>query len=89
MNPIGAAVVAGIFSRGIEGDLYDSLHTRVDIMSRQGAVLNVPATGIPANAGITHDEAQPLPVFGWLEVKWVKDGVGGDGLKRHFAPVGE
>ena len=63
VRPIGAAVVAGIFSRGIEGDLYDTLHTRVDVLSRQGAVLNVPATATLCQCRGYAYEAQPFPVW--------------------------
>ncbi len=70
-GPIGAVVVDSILARGIQSDAYASLNDLVDISSTHGAVNNVSPGSIPQNAGVTHNDAQPYPVYGWLEVKWV------------------
>jgi hypothetical protein len=68
---IGSAVIAGFLARGVQGDLYDPQNDKVNVLATQGAVLNVPATNIPPNAGITVDDNQPYPITGWIEAKWV------------------
>jgi hypothetical protein len=70
---LGAAAGDLIASRGIKTDAYASLTQAVDIDSTQGAVSNVAAASIPPNQGITLNDNQPFPVYGWLEVKWVSD----------------
>lgn len=70
-NPVGALVVDHILSNGIQTDAYASLNDAVDILSRNGAATNVLATHIPPNTGITVNDGQPFPVYGWLEAKWV------------------
>jgi hypothetical protein len=64
------AYVEYILSRGIRTDEYEPLD-EVNILDATHAVVNAPASAIPAGAGIVADEIQPYPVFGWLEAKWV------------------
>jgi hypothetical protein len=72
---IGSAVIDGFLARGVQGDYYDSQTTLANPLSTQGAVNNVSASSITANAGITTDDSQPYPVTGWVEVKWVQSAV--------------
>ncbi len=68
---IGIATVELILSKGVLSDAYASNNDVVSLLSRQGAVIDAPATTITANAGIHHNDSQPFPVYGWLEAKWV------------------
>ena len=68
---IAAGVVDYILSRGIKSDAYASLNDVVDISSTQGSVTIAAGSGFPLNVGITHNDNQPFPVYGWLEAKWV------------------
>ena len=70
---LSAGVVELILSRGLQTDAYASLNDAVDILSREGAVTNAKANSIPPKAGITLNDAQPFPVYGWLEAKWVQN----------------
>jgi hypothetical protein len=67
---IGAAAADWFISHGIETDLYASLEG-FDIQSEAGAVLSASASAIPAGAGITVNNAQPYPFYGWLKAEWV------------------
>ena len=73
-HPVEPVTVELILNRGINGDVYDSLNNVVNMLSRNSAVENVSPNNIPANAGVTQDDNQPFPVYGWLEVKWVRTG---------------
>jgi hypothetical protein len=68
-----AAAVTAILSRGIKTDTYDALK-EVDILDAQQAVMNVFATSIPAGAGVSVDDSQPFPLYGWIEAKWAPAG---------------
>jgi hypothetical protein len=68
-GPIDAAKVAVILSRGIKTDDYETLPERNVLEA--GNAAHVFANNIPAGAGVTQDNAQPYPVYGWLEAKWV------------------
>jgi hypothetical protein len=71
---IGAALgeaVKEILNRGVQADIYTQQDGGFDILSHDGAVVDVLASNIAPNAGITVNDAQPYPVTGWLEVKWV------------------
>jgi hypothetical protein len=65
--------VAAILSRGIKTGTYDGLE-EVDILDAQQAVKNVSSTNIPAGAGVSVDDSQPFPLYGWIEAKWVPAG---------------
>lgn len=69
-NPIGAAIVTEILERGIETDEYDPL-PEVNVLDSQNAVTKVFADSIPAGRGVSQNDSQPYPIYGWLEVKWV------------------
>ena len=69
-GPANVAKAAVILARGIETDEYDPL-PKIDINNAQHAVTNAFANVVPTGAGIVHDDAQPFPIFGWLEAKWV------------------
>jgi hypothetical protein len=63
-----AAEVDHFLSNGIKTDHYDPLDNRVNVLdSSQQAV---DTFGNPT-AGIAHNDNQPFPVFGWIQVKWV------------------
>ena len=66
-----ALLVDHELNKDLLGDLYDTQTNKVDLLTTQGAALNVPANNIPPNVGITVDDTQPYPVTGWVEVKWV------------------
>jgi hypothetical protein len=67
---IGIATVEAILNRGIKSDQYASLNDTVVLLDRSGAATgNVPG-GIP-QTGVTQNDNQPYPVYGWLEAKWV------------------
>jgi hypothetical protein len=66
---IGVATVELILSRGIKSDLYAQLNDAVQALNRSGMVTGVP--GAIPQTGVTTDDGQPYPVFGWLEAKWV------------------
>jgi hypothetical protein len=71
---VGAALeeaVAQILDRGVQADIYTPQDGAVDILSHNGAVVDLLASNIAPNAGITVNDSQPYPVTGWLEVKWV------------------
>jgi hypothetical protein len=67
---IGAAAVGLILERGVETDEYDAPRT-VDILERTNAVNHAFADRIPVGAGVSQDDNQPYPIYGWMEVKWV------------------
>jgi hypothetical protein len=58
-----------ILAKGVKTDTYDE--PRVDVMDAQQAVKDVFATSIPAGAGVSVDDSQPFPLYGWIEAKWV------------------
>jgi hypothetical protein len=72
---IGSAVITAFLARGVQGDMYDPQNNKVDVLTTSGAVLNAPATNIPAGAGITVNDSQPYPITGWVEAKWVSSSV--------------
>jgi len=51
---------------------YASQSGVVDLLSRNNAVEGVSLTNIPASKGVTQDDNQPYPVFGWLELNRVQ-----------------
>jgi hypothetical protein len=74
VNPLGGLIAAGvvdyILSNGVLTDSYDPSNDLVNLLSTQGAVNNAAATNIP-QTGITHNDGQPFPVYGWLQAMWV------------------
>ena len=76
VSPIGAAVVAGIFSRGIEGDLDTRLQARVDVLSRKGCCAQCAGYGeLSANAGVTHTKRSRIQCLGGSRRSGVEDGM--------------
>jgi hypothetical protein len=67
---IGAAAVGLILERGIETDDYDAPKP-VNILDQTNAVNNAFADSIPVGAGVSQDDSQPYPIYGWIEVKWI------------------
>jgi hypothetical protein len=66
-NPIATLILG----RGLETDEYDPLPA-VNLFDLQLAVVNASSSNIPAGIGISQNDSQPYPVFGWLDVKWVR-----------------
>ena len=65
---LSSLIVALLLARGIETDQYASLPA-VNVLDTRNAVMNAPASAIPSGLGVTQDDGQPFPVFGWLDVK--------------------
>jgi hypothetical protein len=61
-----ATEVAAVLERGITGDEYDGVGD-VDIFDTSGAV-TIRDDGLPTPQGVTRNDNQPFPIFGWLEV---------------------
>jgi hypothetical protein len=72
-GPVSAGVVAGILNRGIKTDEYAALKN-IDILASNHAVTNTFADSIPTGAGVSRDDSQPFPVYGWIDVSWAKSG---------------
>ena len=71
-GPINAARVGYAVDQGVRGDTYESLPD-VNIFDQRNAVLNEFVTGAFApGRGVTVNDSQPYPVFGWVEVKQVQ-----------------
>jgi hypothetical protein len=68
-GPVDAVKVAAVLSTGIKTDEYDSL-PEVNILDA-GKAVNAYADNIPAGQGITVNDDQPYPIYGWLTTKWV------------------
>ena len=62
-----------ILDHGIKTDRYDAL-PEFEVMDASHAVIDAPASTIPAGQGIVVDNAQPHPVYGWIEAKWMVRG---------------
>ena len=79
--PWGGIFLSGyvkyILDHGITTDRYDAL-AAFDVMDASRAVIDAPASNIPAGQGVSFDDAQHHPVFGWIEAKWI--------ARRHVAP---
>ncbi len=73
-GPIAVATVELILGRGIKSDQYASLNDAVQVLDQTGmATGTIPGT-IP-QTGVTTNDAQPYPVSGWVEAKWVTNQV--------------
>jgi hypothetical protein len=59
--------LVAVLERGITGDEYDAF-ADVDIFDTNGAVNTIRADGLPTPQGVTRNDNQPFPIFGWLEV---------------------
>ena len=70
-GPGDAAKVALILERGIKTSEYARV-PEIDILDRGNAAANVFADQIPAGVGVTVNDNQPYPVYGWLEAKWIR-----------------
>jgi hypothetical protein len=57
-------------TKGIKTSEYAQL-PEVDILDRGNAASNIIADQIPLGVGVTVNDKQPYPVYGWLEAKWV------------------
>jgi hypothetical protein len=69
-GPFDAKKVALILSTGIKTDEYDSL-PEVNVLDA-GRAANVFADNIPPGQGITVNDEQPYPIYGWLTTRWVE-----------------
>jgi hypothetical protein len=69
-NPLALANFTQAVARGVRTDAYTPL--QVDVTHTKNQVKNVFASQIVQGAGITVDDKQPYPFYGWLEAKWVK-----------------
>jgi hypothetical protein len=65
LNPVAAAILA----RGILTDRYDppSASSPVD---NTNVAFGVPVEQLNATIGVSEDDAQPFPIYGWLNVAW-------------------
>ncbi len=69
INPISVANLEQALLRGIKTDAYEA-PVQVDFNETANQILNVPIIDIREGMGITVNNDQPYPVYGWLEVKW-------------------
>jgi hypothetical protein len=71
-GPLNLAKWIAVVESGVNTDIYDPL-PEVDLLGTSGAVLNANADQILAGQGIVvnNSDAQPFPIFGWLEARWV------------------
>jgi len=71
-GPLGAIAVEVILeilgNGGIETDEYAHVEDNVDIYDASRAFFSVSVTDLPTTKGVTQDDSQPFPVYGWLEV---------------------
>jgi hypothetical protein len=71
-GPLGAiavGVILEIFGNGgVETDEYASVADNVDIYDASRAFFSVSVADLPTTKGVTQDDSQPFPVYGWLEV---------------------
>jgi hypothetical protein len=72
VNPPAALIL----DQGVKTDEYDPF-SAVDLFDAPHAVTNARANNIPGGMGISQDNSQPYPVYGWLDVKWVRSDLGG------------
>jgi hypothetical protein len=70
-GPVDTAKVALILERGIKTSEYARV-PEVDVLDHGNAAANVFADQIPAGVGVSVNDKQPYPIYGWLEAKWVK-----------------
>jgi hypothetical protein len=61
---------AAVLSRGVETDLYDPLPS-IDLLSTQDSAA-VAVEQLAAGIGLTQDDTQPYPVYGWIDLGWVE-----------------
>jgi hypothetical protein len=65
---------AWILNRGILTDIYDSPQASSPLDNQN--VVNAAAIGaLPQEAGLSEDDKQPFPLYGWLDVWWERSGV--------------
>jgi hypothetical protein len=73
--PWGGIFLSGyveyILDHGIKTDRYDPLPA-FEVMDASSAVINAAASTIPTGQGISVDNAQQYPVFGWMETRWIE-----------------
>jgi hypothetical protein len=71
-GPLNLAKWIAVVESGVNTDVYDPL-PEVDLLGTSGAVVNASPDQIPAGQGIVvnNSDAQPFPIFGWLEARWV------------------
>ena len=65
-------VAQKILHDGIETDEYDLQPLRaVSVLDSKQTVWNASPDSILGGEGVTVDDNQPFPVYGWIEAKWV------------------
>ena len=62
-------VASAILARGILTDTYDP-PVAVSPLDAQNVVFNHPVANLSPGMGVSHDENQPFPIYGWLNVGW-------------------
>ena len=70
IDPVGAVILA----LGILTDRYDPPNASSPLDSSNVA-LGVPLEGLNATMGVSEDDAQPFPIYGWLNLAWQRSGV--------------
>jgi len=65
-----AAYIEYILQRGFKIDAYDPV-PEVNVIDSSHAVFNTLPEDLSAGAGVVIDNAQPYPVFGWLDARWI------------------
>lgn len=69
-NPVAAAILA----RGILTDRYDPPSASSPLDSTNVA-FEVPVEQLNATIGVSEDDAQPFPIYGWLNLAWERRNV--------------
>ncbi len=91
-GPLGSLRVAATLERGIETHEFSAL-ANPNFHDINNAVIDTPVNNISHDKGITVDDAQPFPITGWLELKWIpvmlqtNSGIGSVGLGKTAPPV--
>ncbi len=70
-NPVSAIYSVFMEEKGITTDVYDA-PPDVNVLDSNNAVISTSINNIPAGQGITVNDDQPYPFYGWLDAKWVK-----------------
>jgi len=70
VNPVAAAILA----RGILTDRYDPPNASSSL-DNSNVALGVPLQELSATMGTSEDDAQPFPIYGWLNLAWQRSGV--------------
>jgi hypothetical protein len=71
-----------VLQRGILTDVYDPPQMSSPL-DTQNVVSAVPLDAVNADAGLSEDDSQPFPVYGWLDVWWERTQVVAEPLSGH------